>query len=375
MKLKRSLIVFGAFLICMVNAILAPSVFAASASASVSGSPSIGKTVTVTVSFRDTNIGAVSGTFSYDSSALSYTSGTNTSNGRIAAVASSPGASSISVSMNFTVLKAGTHTVSISGSEILDFDGNSLGSAGTSAKVVVSAPTTPKPTTPKPTTPTPTTPVVPEVNPMDKAVEVTIGEAKWYLWPELINVTLPAGFEKGESKYKESPIQVGQRQQVLLAYLTDGEGKNGTFWTYNAQTQEFYPYVAIQSSNSYVLLQPGTDVALPEGYETTTTFELDGRTINGWKSDDEAIQDFVLVYAMNSEGKEGFYYYDLQEKTMQRFGQRIVEVEVIDEPEPEPIIRQIFGNPILAGIFSGLGLLAAGLAAGLIRTVQKYKNR
>lgn len=271
---------------------------------------------------------------------------------------------------------SGTVTVTATPAEgMSDLDGNLYSPGSKNVSVTIKAPNQSTPTTPKPTTPTPTTPVVPEVNPMDKAVEVTIGEAKWYLWPELINVTLPAGFEKGESKYKESPIQVGQRQQVLLAYLTDGEGKNGTFWTFNAQTQEFYPYVALQSSGSYVLLQPGADVALPEGYETTTTFELDGRTVNGWKSEDEAIQDYVLVYAMNSEGKEGFYYYDIQEKTMQRFGQRIVEVEVIVEPEPEPIIRQIFGNPILAGIFSGLGLLAAGLAAGLIRTIQKYKSR
>lgn len=374
-NLKRKVRIIGiAFFVLL---IISGTVLAADFSVRASSTTyKPGETVTVNVTFSATDILGIQANFSYDTSQLKYVSG-GSSGSQILYDSNDP-KNSHTVSLKFTALKDGTSNVTVSGVKIGTVAENFTvsGSKSASIKIVTPAPTTPKPTTPttpKPTTPAPTTPVEPEVNPMDKAIEVTIGEAKWYLWPELLNVTLPSGYDKGEGKYKETTIQIAQRNQVQLAYLTDAEGKNGTFWTYNAQTQEFYPFITVQSSGSYVLLQPGADVALPEGYETETTFDLDGRSVNGWKSEDETLKDFVLVYAMNSEGNEGFYYYDVVEKTLQRFGQRIVEVEVIVEPEPEPIVRQIFGNPVLAGIFSGLGLLAAGLAAALIRTIQKNK--
>jgi len=119
---------------------------AASASASVSSSTvKPGDTVTVTVTFRGTDIGVVDGTFSYDPSILQYIGGSGTSggggSGLIKLVTSAPNSSSLSATMTFKALKAGSATVSATAGLILSYhEEKSLGTASASARVTVKAP-------------------------------------------------------------------------------------------------------------------------------------------------------------------------------------------------------------------------------------------
>ncbi|QSX07946.1 hypothetical protein J0B03_09040 [Alkalibacter rhizosphaerae] len=336
----------------------------------------VGSTVKVTVTFSAPKIIGVQASVGFDSAVLK---GPN----RIYFESDSQDEAGLkdtyTTTLQFTTLKSSAATT-------ITIDNVKVGTATEfinmgqkSVTVKVSAPTPPstttKPPTQTPTTPKPTAPVEPEPDPMDDAIEVTFGSEKLYLWPKLTGVKVPEGFEKGESTYGEDSLEVVTKEPLALAYLTDEEGENGAFWNYDEKEQSFYPYIKISTQSTYVFLQPGEDVVVPEGYEETSV-TIDEQTLNGWAIDDPELKDFVLLYALNNEAEEGFYLYDKVEGTMQRYGERIVEVEVEVEVEPEPqtITQQIFGNPILAGIFSGLGLLAAGLAAALIRVIQKNKR-
>ncbi|MBF7096372.1 cohesin domain-containing protein [Alkalibacter mobilis] len=384
-KIKKTMV----YLLMMVLFLSLTPSQALAASASASASPSstdVGKTVTVTVTFKDTNIGAASGTFSYDSSSLQYVKGNNTSNGKIAIVAGSEGATSLTATMEFKTLKAGSHKVSISGSDILDFEMNPLSSASTSTTITVKAPTAPTTPTPKPkpttSTPKPTAPVVekePEPDPMEKAIEVSVDGKTFFLWPELDKVKLPDGFEKVEVDYKEDKIDVASNKNekidLELAYFTDQDGKNGEFYVYDKASQSFYTYTKLSSQKTYVILKPDDTVVVPEGYVEQTVLTIDDKTYDSWAMESGENSEFPLVYAMNDQGEKSFYIYDTIEGTMQRFSDRTVEVEVEVEVEPEPLgpMETIFGNPVLSGIFAGLGLLSAGLAAALIMLIQKNK--
>jgi hypothetical protein len=393
-NLRKIIAALGVF--TLILSMVSSSALAASASASVSSSSvNVGGTVTVTVTFKNANIGAVQGSFSYDSSSLKYTGGSNTGNGTIAAVAGSQGASSLTATMTFKALKSGSHKVSISGSEILDFDMNSLGSASTSATITVKAPaksssssstssssssgsssnTSSTNKTPAPA-PEPEPEPEPEPDPMEKAVEVKIGEETKYLWPELLKVKLPEGFEKGKGVYGEDEIEVAsskdENTDIVLAYFTDKNGEKGSFYIFDEEKQEFYPRVNLNAKSSYTILRLNDAQEIPQGY-VEAEFEIDGNKVEAWMLESGKSEDFVLLYVMNEEGEKGFYTYDKEEGTMQRFTDRVVEVEVLIEPEPMGVFEKIFGDPLLASIFGGLGLVAAGLTAGLVKLGKNSK--
>ena len=138
--------ILSILLIALIIIVLPANAFAASASASVSSSTvKPGDTVTVTVTFRGSDIGVVDGTFSYDPSILQYTGGAGTSggggSGLIKLVTSAPNSSSLTATMTFKALKAGSATVSAKADLILSYhEEKPLGTASASTRVTVKAP-------------------------------------------------------------------------------------------------------------------------------------------------------------------------------------------------------------------------------------------
>jgi hypothetical protein len=211
---------------------------------------------------------------------------------------------------------------------------------------------------------------------MEKAVEIKIGEETKYLWPELLKVKLPEGFEKGKGVYGEDEIEVAsskdENTDIVLAYFTDKNGEKGSFYIFDEEKQEFYPRVNLNAKSSYTILRLNDAQEIPQGY-VEAEFEIDGNKVEAWMLESGKSEDFVLLYVMNEEGEKGFYTYDKEEGTMQRFTDRVVEVEVLIEPEPMGVFEKIFGDPLLASIFGGLGLVAAGLTAGLVKLGKNSK--
>lgn len=134
-------------------------------------SPKVGETVTVKVQFNAKNIGAVDATLTYDNAMLEFLpdqSG-NASGGsgsvKVAAVADKSGRSSLTVSVVFRAVKAGTGRVQVAIDEIYTFDKKAVsGFEGARANMTVKAGsgnvtaiTTNKPTTTTTAKPTTTT--------------------------------------------------------------------------------------------------------------------------------------------------------------------------------------------------------------------------
>ena len=137
-KLKRTAALFAVIL--MILMLFPLNAFAASASVRASASSvKVGDTVTVTVTISGNNIGAASGTFSYNSSVLQFVSGSGASNGRIVVYATGSGQSSLSASMTFKAVGEGSSSVSASISQIYDMDEASLGSASGSCSIRVAS--------------------------------------------------------------------------------------------------------------------------------------------------------------------------------------------------------------------------------------------
>lgn len=387
---KKMIMTLG--IITILVGIFPASVFA-SASVSVSASKStvnVGDTVTVTIKFSGSReIGVVGGSYSYSSDVVQLQSASaGLANGKIAfpyGVTSG--------TLSFKAIKAGSAKISVNGQVLaLEPDDNGeeiLGNPSGSATITVKAPaksssssstssssssgsssnTSSTNKTPAPA-PEPEPEPEPEPDPMEKAVEVKIGEETKYLWPELLKVKLPEGFEKSKGVYGEDEIEVAsskdENTDIVLAYITDKNGEKGSFYIFDEEKQEFYPRVNLNAKSSYTILRLNDAQEIPQGY-VEAEFEIDGNKVEAWMLESGKSEDFVLLYVMNEEGEKGFYTYDKEEGTMQRFTDRVVEVEVLIEPEPMGVFEKIFGDPLLASIFGGLGLVAAGLTAGLVK--------
>lgn len=71
-------------------------------------------------------------------------------------------------------------------------------------------------------------------------------------------------------------------------------------------------------SGRYKILEPGSDIVIPEGY-AKTSLTVSGVTITAFASSEDLESGFILIYAMNEAGEKGFYQYGTTEFTLQRY--------------------------------------------------------
>jgi hypothetical protein len=88
--------------------------------------------------------------------------------------------------------------------------------------------------------------------------------------------------------------------------------ENGVFEIVLIGNEKFAIY-----SGKYKIIEPTSDVQIPSGY-TQTKLIVSDISIPVYSTKDFG-SDFLLIYAMNELGEEGFYQYDRIEKTLQRY--------------------------------------------------------
>jgi hypothetical protein len=315
---------------------LVPQKTAYAAGVSVS-SPSctVGDTVSVSVSFSQTNIGAVRASFSYDPTVLKYTGGSNTNGGGgsgiIVLYAGGPGTSSLGTSIKFSALKVGTANVSVSTTEFYDIDTNPVGNVSSGGRVTVREAVV---QTAKPTA------TGPSASPLGTGrFPVTVNGAALYLMQSLGNVPVPAGFTVTQIQYKTGNIQAAVRAdgKITLVYLADNSGQNGGFYVMDTQAVSFYPYITL-TAGSYTLLPPPP--VIPASLQQVA-LTVSGQSITAWQQN--ATPGYYLVYAMSSKGEAGFYSYDAQEGTLQRYTASSDLIEA-NSAEQQTFFQKVRGN-------------------------------
>lgn len=137
----------------------------------------------------------------------------------------------------------------------------------------------------------------------------------------------------------------------------------------------------LQSAYRYLLIPVTEEIKIPEGYEKTSIF-LDGITITAYLNTKETNSDFLLLYLQKEGSQAGFYTYDKQEKTLQRYSnQRSSQtvsgsIDVIAQPNESEMVESYEKSTsvfvIVIVVLSGVCIL---LALGLITTYIRYQKR
>lgn len=356
-KLKRTAALFAVIL--MILMLFPLNAFAASASVrSSASSVKVGDTVTVTVTISGNNIGAASGTFSYNSSVLQFVSGSGASNGRIVVYATGSGQSSLSASMTFKAVGEGSSSVSASISQIYDMNEASLGSASGSCSIRVAsntpAPTkTQAPTPTKTQAPTPTKSQTvkptksqkpsktqpgasqnPQLSASPEATPAEGGQLNFdvngktlTVKTDITEITIPTGSVQTQININEVPVTAVTKYGKTLVYLTDETGA-GAFYVYDGT--EFTPFAEIAVNARFNVIPFDDSIEIPKGF-TEARLTVNNDTFTAWiNSEGEC-----LIFAEDNNGQKGFFRYDIGSGLLQKYVKTTAKTE-IDTAEPEP---------------------------------------
>jgi hypothetical protein len=101
--------------------------------------------------------------------------------------------------------------------------------------------------------------------------------------------------------------------------MVDANSK-GELFVYDQAAGAVYPFVKLSSGDKYIIpLQTPSSETVDSSY-TAADLAIDGKSVTGaYQTGAEDTADFYLMYAMNSDGKGGWYQYDKAEGTYQRY--------------------------------------------------------
>ena len=343
-----------------------------------------GDVVEVTITVTGKELAAVEGTYTYDPAVLTYTeSEGGASDGFIGMVsAEKDGSDSLTARIKFTAASAGNAEVAFDITKALDYDGDEAGTAKGSVAITVQA-------APASTEPTPA--------PINYATEGVAAvnltsEQPMYIWRTLENVTIPSKYSETTLEYHGETVAaavVEDSDAPTLLYLSNGAGDVGGYYVYDAEKDTLYPYQTVNSvSKSYILLQPDGSVAVPAGF-SETTITIDEKQVPAWISQD-AQGDVYLLYGRNPDGEVGYYLYNPQDESLQRYAvmparptqpvlPEVEETAPVEEQPAEETATSMFsgeGVNLPKPVFYGVcGLVAALVIAIIAMAVSNAREK
>ncbi|MBQ8665769.1 MAG: hypothetical protein IJ526_02760 [Lachnospiraceae bacterium] len=142
----------------------------------------------------------------------------------------------------------------------------------------------------------------------------------------------PILFHKETTDYNGQMVECAKFDMgdMTLLYTTDASGTDGKFMIYNQSTGNLDEFRMLQGiENRFIIVLADCEGEIPAGY-TKAVLDWNGQTLTAFMEESVAAgsataingvdpADFFLVYAMSSEGNKGWYRYDKNEGTYQRF--------------------------------------------------------
>lgn len=145
--------------------------------------------------------------------------------------------------------------------------------------------------------------------------------AKLGVVKDVEGVTPPTGFTAAEPVSQGGdtlPLWVDANGKHTLVYLVDEKGVAG-FYLYSRTEGVLSPYLPlVYGGATYIYTGIPSEKAAVPGLKAATV-EAFSQTLSGWRYEDAALSDFVVLYLMDDGGQYGYYTYDTKNATLQRF--------------------------------------------------------
>lgn len=145
--------------------------------------------------------------------------------------------------------------------------------------------------------------------------------AKLGVVKDVEGVTPPTGFTAAEPVSQGGdtlPLWVDASGKHTLVYLVDEKGVAG-FYLYSRTEGVLSPYLPLVCGGAtYIYTGIPSEKASVPGLKAATV-EAFSQTLSGWRYEDAALSDFLVLYLMDDGGQYGYYTYDSKNATLQRF--------------------------------------------------------
>ena len=127
---------------------------------------------------------------------------------------------------------------------------------------------------------------------------------------------IPAGFEKVKVNIDGYAYRELSNGTITLLYLKKASdiASDGTFYMYDAATNQVSPFVMLGDAQHYVVLS--TPESLLKDTFVETTISVNGQDVKAYYEGTES--DFYYVYGTNQDGESGWYQYDVTDGSVQR---------------------------------------------------------
>lgn len=145
--------------------------------------------------------------------------------------------------------------------------------------------------------------------------------AKLGVVKDVEGVTPPTGFTAAEPVSQGGdtlPLWVDASGKHTLVYLVDEKGVAG-FYLYSRTEGVLSPYLPLVCGGAtYIYTGIPSEKASVPGLKAATVKAF-SQTLSGWRYEDAALSDFLVLYLMDDGGQYGYYTYDSKNATLQRF--------------------------------------------------------
>jgi len=171
-------------------------------------------------------------------------------------------------------------------------------------------------------------------------VEVEVDGARAFVSHDPLALDVPEGFTETTTSYGGRTMLsfVSAQNSITIVHL---EGSHLSGWyVYDDMSGKFHPMIVLNGAASgYVILNPpiGTDV--PENFSPENLL-VGNQEISAYQSDDTALKNIYLVYAMAKDGTCGFYFYDANLSSFLSYFQGGTTVGVITPSENNDFYEQ-----------------------------------
>ena len=138
----------------------------------------------------------------------------------------------------------------------------------------------------------------------------TDGTQELNIAQSLDGVTLPANSEQITYTYHGAVCNAAKTATGLYLLPVVQDDSSIVWYVYNEELDQAIPYVDFTSvTTSYAIILPNSDVTVPSGYERVD-INVSGRIVPAWFNSQAGDSNMYLIYAMDSDGNQGFYRFD-----------------------------------------------------------------
>ena len=146
-------------------------------------------------------------------------------------------------------------------------------------------------------------------------------DQQMYIWRSLRSLSLPSGFTDRQVTYGGEYVGgagIPDSEDIILLYLSEANGDNAGYYIYDEAKNVLFPYITVTSVSAYfTFIWPDEQTQVPEGFEEAV-LDYNGKNVPAWLHPDSD-GTVYLVYVRSSDGQVGFYLYNVEDRSLQRY--------------------------------------------------------